>query len=145
MSIIKEFKDEYRWLSNFWPVLINVEGITYHHVEGAYMAMKTTNIEERRDIALMINPGMAKRAGKQVTLRPDWDKMKVRVMYNLLKLKFAPGSDLASKLLATENALLIEGNAWNDTFWGVCKGQGQNRLGLLLMRVRNELKENDNA
>lgn len=145
MTVIREFNGEYRWLSNFWPVLIKVEGITYHHVEGAYMAMKTTSIEERRDIALMVNPGMAKRAGKQVTLRPNWDKMKVRVMYNLLKLKFAPGSDLASKLLATEDILLVEGNNWNDTFWGVCRGQGQNRLGLLLMRVRNELKENHNA
>lgn len=140
MERITEFQGNYRWLSNFWPVLITVEGITYHHVEGAYVAMKTTDIEKRRDVARIINPGAVKRIGRDLKLREDWEKVKVRIMYDLLKLKFAPGSELATKLLDTKDALLIEGNNWNDTFWGVCRGRGQNRLGILLMRVREELK-----
>ena len=140
MTVINEFQNEYRWLSNFWPVQITFGGITYPHVEGAYMAMKTKDLEERKKIALISNPAQAKRAGRALKVREDWDKVKVSAMYTMLKLKFAPGSELATRLLNTGDALLIEGNKWGDTFWGVCNGRGRNTLGKLLMKVREELK-----
>lgn len=144
MKVINEFQKEYRWLSNFWPVKITYGGITYPHVESAYMAMKTEDIETRKKIALLSNPAEAKRAGRTLKLRKDWDKLKVNVMYTMLKIKFAPGSTLAAKLLDTGDALLVEGNKWGDTFWGVCNGKGHNILGKLLMQVRKELKQHHN-
>lgn len=82
----------------------------------------------------------AKKLGKLVTIRPDWDEIKVEVMYEIVKAKFHYNPDLREMLLATEDAELIEGNWWGDTFWGVCKGQGLNNLGKILMRVRDEYK-----
>jgi predicted NAD-dependent protein-ADP-ribosyltransferase YbiA (DUF1768 family) len=73
-------------------------------------------------------------------VRPDWDDTKINTMLTLLRQKFALGSELAKKLLDTGNRDLVEGNTWGDTFWGVCKGQGENMLGKLLMQVRAELR-----
>jgi predicted NAD-dependent protein-ADP-ribosyltransferase YbiA (DUF1768 family) len=59
----------------------------------------------------------------------------------MVRLKFSTHQELRERLLATGEAELIEGNTWNDTFWGVCKGEGQNWLGKILMEVRKELAE----
>ena len=83
-------------------------------------------------------PGDAKRLGRQVALRPGWDDLRVEVMRGLLARKFAPGTDLAPRLLATGDAQLVEGNTWGDRFWGVCRGQGRNQLGQLLMERRDQ-------
>lgn len=74
-------------------------------------------------------------------LRPDWEEAKVGIMEELVRLKFTAHADLRARLLATGDAELIEGNNWNDRFWGVCRGQGQNQLGLILMKVRSELAQ----
>lgn len=137
---ITRFYGEHRWLSNFWPCQVSLEGIEFQHVEGAYVAAKTHDIDTRRRIAAVTNPGEVKRLGRTLTaLRSDWDQVKLGVMGDLLRQKFEPGSALARKLLATGDCLLIEGNTWGDTFWGICDGEGQNQLGKLLMQIRSEL------
>ena len=65
--------------------------------------------------------------------------MKIDIMRQVLKSKFTQNPELKAKLIATGDAELIEGNNWNDRFWGVCRGVGQNHLGKLLMEVRAEL------
>src|SRR5690606_37875392 len=82
----------------------------------------------------------AKRLGRQIKMVQNWDQIKVEVMERLLRQKFAPGTELARKLVATGDAQLIEYNTWGDTFWGVCDGTGQNWLGRLLMKIREELR-----
>ena len=61
--------------------------------------------------------------------------VKVKLMFVLVTEKFKQNPELKQKLLETGNQELIEGNTWNDTFWGVCNGQGQNWLGKILMLV----------
>jgi predicted NAD-dependent protein-ADP-ribosyltransferase YbiA (DUF1768 family) len=79
-------------------------------------------------------------AGQKVTLRKDWEGVKIQVMRDVLRLKFAnPG--LRDRLLETGDRELIEGNTWGDTFWGVCRGSGKNWLGQLLMELRGELSK----
>lgn len=86
-------------------------------------------------------PGMVKRAGRAIDLRPDWEKIKVDVMYDALQLKFQD-PELRAKLIATKPARLIEGNTWHDNYWGDCHCEqcknkiGQNKLGILLQKVR---------
>jgi ribA/ribD-fused uncharacterized protein len=135
---ITSFTGEYEFLSNFsWSPVLH-DSIQYPTVEHAFQAAKTYDKDERRRIAALPTPGMAKRAGRKVKLRKNWNEMRVKVMRTLLRKKFLhPG--LAGKLLATEDAELIEGNSWGDTFWGVCNGVGENRLGKLLMEIREEL------
>ena len=142
--MIVEFDGEYAFLSNFYPSTIYHDGITYPTNEHFFQAMKTLDIDERKAIAAADTPGKAKRMGRNVKLRPDWEKIKVDVMRLGLILKFTD-AELAEKLIATGDEELVEGNWWHDNTWGNChctecsrKG-GRNLLGMLLMEVRKEL------
>jgi ribA/ribD-fused uncharacterized protein len=136
--MITEFEREYRWLSNFWPAPVVYDGVRYDSVEHAYVAAKTDQPELRLPLQRM-NPGAAKRYGRTLPLRKGWDDMRIDVMRSLLLQKFVSGY-LREDLLATGNQFLIEGNTWGDTFWGVCKGVGENHLGKLLMEIREKLR-----
>lgn len=140
--MIKEFRGRYRFLSNFFPCRIDWEGITYPSVEHAYQACKTLNQKERLRIASLSTPGQAKRIGKELTIRPDWETVKISIMESLVRHKFSRHPTLKQLLLATANQEIQEGNSWNDTFWGVSlsTGEGRNELGKILMRIRKELQ-----
>ena len=137
--MIKEFKGKYRFLSNFWPVNIEYEDILYPSVEHAFQACKTLNRKERLFICQQPTPAQAKKAGRRVTLRPNWNLIKVPLMHELLYRKFAI-SELKKLLLQTGDKCLQEGNYWHDTFWGVSlkTGKGRNVLGSLLISIRQE-------
>jgi ribA/ribD-fused uncharacterized protein len=137
---IDSFSGEYRYLSNFWKVPIPLENLWYPSVEHAYQAAKTLDETEKKVIALAATPGEAKKRGKKLVLREDWESVKVDFMRYLVWYKFTMYPDLGKMLLDTGDAELIEGNTWNDTFWGVCNGVGQNWLGRILMETRGRLK-----
>lgn len=139
--IINRFHGDYRFLSNFWPAKVKLDGITYPTVEHAYQAAKTTDARHREAIRAAISPGFAKRIGKLLVLRPDWEQVRLDIMYDLVSQKFRNDADLKDRLLGTGGAWLIEGNTWGDTFWGVCNGIGKNHLGKILMDVRGELSD----
>lgn len=140
MDVISKFTGEYGFLSNFYFSPIYVGDDSYRTLEHAYQAAKTLDLEEKKQVRDCQTPGQAKRLGRKVTLRSDWDDVKIDIMLHLLRLKFQD-KDLADKLIATGDAILVEGNTWGDTFWGVCKGKGHNFLGKLLENVRSELKQ----
>jgi hypothetical protein len=133
--IISGFRDQYRYLSNFWPVQIRYEGELYESVEAAYQAAKTLSPIEREWIRRAETPGRAKRLGKKVTLRPDWDQIKLQIMEDLVQQKFSKHG-LQELLVATGDAELVEENTHGDIYWGVCGGKGENHLGKILMKVR---------
>lgn len=138
-NTIPYFTGRYRFLSNFYPVTIDYECVTYPTVEHAYQAAKSDSPEFRLLVALMPSPGEAKRAGRRTKLRRDWDSMKLEVMENLLRRKFNQ-TVFRRALATTKPAILIEGNSWGDKFWGQCPlGEGENNLGRLLMKIRDEL------
>ncbi len=138
---IDDFQGKYQFLSNFYPAQVQLNGVYYPTVEHAYQAAKTRDPEERKLIANQKTPGRARRAGRKVTIRKEWGLVKVTTMEHLVWQKFKNNKVLAEKLIDTGNAQLIEGNTWRDTFWGVCNGQGQNKLGKILMEVRNKLEK----
>lgn len=136
--MIDNFDGEYAFLSNFYESPMTIQGITYPTNEHFFQAMKTLDPSERKKIASAQTPGQAKRLGRQVKLRWDWEGVKEDVMLIGLRYKFS-NPDLKEKLLATGNEELVEGNWWGDQYWGVCDGIGKNKLGKLLMKVREEL------
>lgn len=123
-------------MSNFWPSEVTLDGVVYATVEHAYQAAKSIDPAKREIVRDMPQPAMAKRAGRRLKSRTDWEQVKVGVMRALLAEKFAPGTRLAAQLDATGDVVLEEGNTWGDTFWGVCRGTGLNTLGRLLMEIR---------
>lgn len=138
--MIDSFSDEYRWLSNFHYVHIEYEGLFYPTTENAYQAVKSNDVAIRK-VFTGITPGQAKKLGGQINLREDWDKVKFKVMEEINTIKFS-NTPLNLWLLETDNKKLVEGNHWGDTYWGVCKGVGENNLGKILMKIRMKIRGN---
>lgn len=128
-------------LSNFAPVTVRMGGVEYASVEHAFQAAKTLDPAQRERVRLASTPMEARKLGRQVTLRPEWDELRLTVMLGLLRAKYRV-PEYRAALLATGDALILEGNTWGDVYWGVCKGVGENHLGQLLTRVRQELRSN---
>ena len=139
---IDGFHGAYRFLSNFYEAPVAYNGLAYSNNEAAFQAQKAMDPEVRKKIAAM-GPSEAKRAGRRVALRPDWERVKDQLMLDIVREKFAQNPDLAEKLLATGDAELVEGNTWHDRYWGVdaATGEGRNQLGKTLMQVRDELRK----
>jgi|SRR6478736_4822637 len=133
---ISSFSGDYRFLSNFYQEPRRAM-LTNEHF---YQAAKALNVTDRATLMAAATPAIAKTLGRSVTLRPDWDAIKETVMLDGLRAKFFADVTLADMLLTTGDEILIEGNRWGDTYWGVCNGHGLNRLGELLMEVREEVR-----
>lgn len=142
MEIVKidSFRGDYEFLSNFYESPVTYNGLTFRNSEAAFQAQKCEMpaIKER---FVNMSASQAKKYGRQVLLRRDWELVKDDTMYEAVKAKFTQNKGLAEKLLATGNAYLEEGNNWNDTYWGTVRGVGQNKLGKILMQVREELRQ----
>lgn len=140
---IESFTGQYRWLSNFWPCLVTLDGVQYSTVERAYQAAKTLDPIARDAIRFTHTPGRAKLLGRQLVLREDWSSVRLGIMESLVREKFSDPL-LGCYLRETAPRRLVEGNDWGDDFWGATRNPsgrltGQNHLGEILTRVREEL------
>lgn len=133
--------EEYMFLSNFYEAKVTYGGLTYGTNEAAFQAQKCMTEEEKLPFT-EYGPGKSKGMGRKVLLRPDWEQVKVGIMEEIVRAKFIQHPELARLLICTGDKILVEGNHWGDTCWGVDTrtGQGENHLGKILMKVRNELK-----
>ncbi|TLG08720.1 DUF1768 domain-containing protein [Nocardia cyriacigeorgica] len=144
--VIDAFEGQYRFLSNFSPDPAIYHGTWFPSAEHAFQATKTTDTAWVRRIASAATADEAKRLGRHAPLREDWEQIKHQVMVDIVRGKFSPGSDPATRLTATGDALLVEGNTWGDDYWGRSRRRGastlvgRNMLGRTLMRVRHELR-----
>ena len=141
---ITRFVGNHSFLSNFYEAAVYVEGVRWPTVEHAYQAAKTDDEASVKLIREATTPGIAKKLGQSVSLRPDWNDVRFQIMERLIREKFK-NPFLRNMLIETGEAELIEGNYWNDRVWGVClrKNEGQNLLGKLLMQVRDEVKREE--
>ena len=132
--MIKEFKGKYYFLSNYSKSDIKINDITFLNAESAFHSFKDMKMQSQ---FANLDPATAKRKGRSVKLRGDWEEVKDEIMYLVVKEKFKQNKELRRKLIDTGDKYLEEGNTWNDTYWGVCNGKGRNMLGKILMRVRS--------
>lgn len=145
MNAITRFDGAHYFMSNFYGSPIEMpswhaaRGHVAPTLEHAFQAAKTSDPTSALAVLRAGSPGQAKRLGRSLQLRPGWDDGRVVLMMALLRLKFAPGSELAGWLAQTAHTYLVEGNTWGDRYWGVCDGVGENWLGRSLMLVRAEL------
>ena len=139
MDSITDFRGEYFFLSNFYKTPVTYDGLTYLNSEAAFQAQKCLTLAGKQRFT-DLEPSAAKSLGKRVYLRSDWEQVKVQLMYEVVLAKFKQNSTLAERLIATGDAHLEEGNNWGDKTWGTVNGVGENHLGKILMRIRDELK-----
>ena len=137
------FREEYFFLSNFYPAKLIFDGVTYLSSEAAYQAQKAADPQERAAFA-ELSPDEAKSRGRSIPLRPDWDDVKLDVMREIVYAKFTQNPHLARWLTDTGEKPLIEGNTWGDVFWGVDlnTGEGENHLGKILSALREDFTRN---
>ena len=138
MKTIDSFTGKYYFLSNFYNADVWYNGYTFKNNEAAFQAMKCP---ERIKEFVNLNPSEAKRLGRRVKLRTDWEDVKEQIMYDICFSKFYHNQSLAVKLINTGDAILIEGNTWGDKVCGKCDGIGENKLGNILMSIRKLLQE----
>lgn len=137
-EVIDSFTGEHFFLSNFYPAPLEFGGFVFPTSEHAYQAAKSSDINIWRRFTKIPHPGQAKKYGRQIEVRPNWEKEKINVMRKVLNNKFRDNEDLLQMLYNTGSAKLVEGNTWGDRFWGVCDGRGLNNLGILLMEIRDD-------
>lgn len=141
-DIIRHFRGEYSFLSNFYKCKVSYGAYQYDNSEAAYQASKTKDLTEKEKFMCM-SPKDAKRYGRRVTMYEGFEENKVKIMQEIVFCKFMENKDLMKKLQDTGDAKLIEGNKWHDNFWGVCDcprqtcNGGKNILGKILMQVRD--------
>nr|DAR87594.1 MAG TPA: NADAR protein [Caudoviricetes sp.]DAX78463.1 MAG TPA: NADAR protein [Caudoviricetes sp.] len=130
---IDNFKGKYFFLSNFYMADVEYNGIKYSNNEAAFQAQKCP---ERAKEFSALDPSQAKRKGRKIKLRPDWENVKYGIMFDIVIAKFKQNPELLDKLIKTGTSQLVEGNTWGDTTWGVYRHKGKNYLGRILMQVR---------
>lgn len=139
--MISSFRGEYGFLSNFYESVIFYNGMVFMNAEAAFQAQKSIH-PKMRERFCRLNGSQAKKLGRSVSLREDWNEVRIPIMRRILELKFS-NPQLKELLLSTGNEELVEGNTWGDKFWGTCNGIGENNLGKLLMEIRESIKNKD--
>ena len=129
-----QFRDKYWFLSNMYPCSVKVGDHTYKCAEAAFQAQKCFDEDIKKQFETL-DGFSAKKLGRTVTLRHDWEKVKDSIMYVVVRCKFQQHPDLLEQLKEIKEPLQ-EDNDWHDTYWGVCNGVGQNKLGKILFLVR---------
>lgn len=135
------FQGKHLFLSNFYEGTAFLwNGLSYHSAEAAFQSAKCLAQEARKSFC-HLSPSDAKRKGRSVHLRSNWELVKDGIMYVIVREKFNQDQSIAERLLATGDCELVEGNTWGDQYWGVDLRtmRGQNKLGRILMKVRKEL------
>lgn len=136
--MISEFKGDYYFLSNFYPFDISINNYIFHSNEAAYQAFKSKDPKDWSRFQYY-TASIAKKEGQKLKLRSEWNDIRLDVMTELIDIKFRRTS-LMMKLINTRPHELVEGNYWGDTYWGICKGKGENHLGKILMNLREEIQ-----
>jgi ribA/ribD-fused uncharacterized protein len=128
--------------SNFAPFSIFLKGKRWPTSEHYFQAQKFAGTPHEEEIRRAKKPRLAAEMGRdrKRPLRRDWEAVKDAVMLDALRAKFTQHADLRALLLSTGEARLVEHTA-NDSYWGDGgDGSGRNRLGQLLMQLRDELR-----
>jgi N-glycosidase YbiA len=137
--------DTYGAFSNFYRAPIRLAGRTWPTSEHYFQAQKYAGTPRAEEIRRAASPMVAARMGRsrRHRLRPDWERVKDAVMREAVLAKFTQHADLRALLLGTSDAVLVE-HTENDSYWGDGgDGSGRNRLGQILMSVRQELRERE--
>lgn len=141
-NTIESFQGEYRYLSNFYECSVPYDYLIFKTSEHAFQAAKAKHNNDWLNIWSLKFPSQAKKIGKTIEIKENWENIRIKVMYDIVFNKFLFNlKTIGLQLLKTNDAILIEGNTWGDQFWGVSNGFGYNHLGHILMQVRKELKE----
>ena len=134
---ITSFTGEYSFLSNSFPCLVEIDGLKFNSAEAAFWSQKVKDVNARRKYT-RLNPNKAREKAMNAVPIDDWDELKEDIMKKILKIKFS-NPDLKKKLKDTNKQKLLNNTTYRDEYWGIYLGKGKNKLGVLLMELRDNL------
>jgi N-glycosidase YbiA len=135
-------REEYGCFSNFSAHKIFLKGKSWKTSEHYFQAQKFVGTSHEEELRLADSPMQVAKMGRdrKRPLRKDWEKVKDNIMIEALRAKFTQHKDLKEILLGTGDAILVE-HTKNDNYWADGgDGSGRNMLGILLMQLREELR-----
>ena len=136
-------KEPFGCFSNFSAHIFFIDDIAWPTVEHYYQAMKFDDPEFRDEIRGIPSPMTAKQHAYTRPPREGWEEERDEVMMIGLRAKFSQHEDLRRVLLETGDAIIIEDSPI-DSYWGCgSDGLGENMLGKMIMRIRDEIKESE--
>ncbi len=136
-------EDAYGEFSNFKAYPIKLKGKTWRTVEHYFQAQKFAGTEHESEIRKTASPMIAARKGRsrKRPLRKDWENVKDNIMRDAVRAKFEQHADLCELLLNTGDQKIVE-QTTRDYYWGCgSNGTGKNKLGIILMEVREHLRK----
>lgn len=139
------YEREFYPLSNFSAFSIQWRGLRFDTSEHAYHWEKFPGHEGAR-LAILnaISAHEAYKLAEQLKehQRPDWGGWRTVVMEAILRAKASQHEYVRRKLLETGDREIVE-DSWRDGFWGTGPvwGEGQNMLGKLWMKIRDDLRQ----
>ena len=142
--MINGFKEKYSFLSIYYPTEIEYEGIKYNCPINAFLAQQVSSQIQKKQIAKSApsrSTIMVINSEEKVNLTTE---QQLEIMYNICKIKFSD-ENLKQSLLSTKNEELVDETDWNNKFWGVTNGEGENHIGKILMKIRDELSVKDES
>lgn len=135
--------EPYGEFSNFAKFPILLKGQVWPTTEHYFQAQKFVGTEYEEKVRCAKSASEAAQMGRDRSLprRADWQQKKEEIMLDALRAKFSQHPELKTLLLSTDDALLVE-HTTNDSHWADGgDGSGKNRLGVLLMRLRDEIRQ----
>jgi ribA/ribD-fused uncharacterized protein len=149
MTVIKFYDPrvgDFCGLSNLHPRPMMFQGVAYASAEHAYQAARARDPAVRAWLMAAPSPELVAAAGDALPLddiAPDWAVFHVPLMERIVRAKFVEHGDLRRLLLSTGTAKIVEWAPEDSAiarFWGEYEGVGENTLGVMLMRLRDELR-----
>lgn len=142
MDKIKGFTKDYHFLSNYYNHTIKFDGLFYRNNIACFIAQMFEPNDTKKLFSKML-PGQAIRMAEMMRnpREKEWNDIKEDLMYKICYAKFSYATKLRDQLIDTGDAELINETKWDNKFWGTTNGIGENKLGKILMRIREELKE----
>lgn len=136
--------EENGYLSNWYLASLYLKEKIWPSSEHYYQAQKVAGTPNEETVRRMESPRLTFEFTRrpEITVRSDWEQVKVGVMFEAVYAKFSQNPELKEKLLASSDLEIVE-NSPVDYFWGIgANGSGENQLGKVLMEVRCQLKGN---
>ncbi len=137
-----KINEAYGCFSNFSHYGFELDGKWWMTSEHYFQAQKFHNTKYEEMVRLLDNPMKAAEMGRDrsLPLRKDWEEVKDAVMEKAVMEKFKQNKEIREVLLSTDKESIVE-KTTDDYYWGCGKdGSGQNKLGKILMRVREKLR-----
>jgi ribA/ribD-fused uncharacterized protein len=142
MTTINFYKttEQYGCFSNFSRHMVELKGVIWPTSEHYFQAQKFAGTDDEEAVRRAFSPREAANMGRSIPLRSDWEQVKDQIMYDVVYAKFTQNDELNSILLSTGDDELVE-HTVNDSYWGDGgDGSGKNMLGKILMKVREDLR-----